>query len=210
MAFTDAVDTLGVRLFDFEWLKNLGQARPVILVVDDSHTWGITGINGGGSYTFLNCPPKVELITLGSLGKAYGIPAGFILGKKSRIQGLWQSPFFGGASPTLPAFLYAMVKSKHLYAEQQSRLLDNIKDFQEKLGQFQRFKHLPNYPVFLTSANPLAQHLFQHNILISSFSYPTPDSDLITRIVINALHTPEDISKLTTLVQNFFNQYQHL
>lgn len=203
IAFSDAIDSLRVRLFDFSWTSNLGTARKVILVVDDSHVWGLTGVDGGGTYSLVNLPEKVELIVVSSLGKAYGIPAGVILGQQQTIQELWQSPFFGGASPSILAFLYAMIQSEHLYQRQRKRLFEQIRIFQQAVSSLELFDHHPDYPVFYAAAPTIADYLEAHKVLISSFPYPTPSSPLVNRIVINALHTREDIDQLATLVRQF-------
>lgn len=206
IAFSDAIDSLHVQLFDFEWLNQLGHSRQIILVVDDSHTWGITGVNGGGSYTLLHPPNHVELVIVASLGKAYGIPAGLILGKSTRIASIWQTPFFGGASPSLPAFLFAMTQSQMLYQQQRKRLFEITSFFRQQVAPFQCFESYQDYPVFYTSANTLPGFLLEHGVLISSFPYPSPDSPLVNRVVLNALHTDKDIEHLMDLIQHFFEQ----
>lgn len=206
IAISDAIDSLHVRSFEYDWLKQLGNRREFILVIDDSHTWGITGIDGGGTYTKLAVPESVELVVLGALGKAFGIPAGFVLGTKSRIKALWQNPFFGGASPALPAFLFAMLRIKEVYRAQRSKLFHNTSIFQKKAANLDCFNYSQDYPVFHTSANDLADYLLQQDIMISSFPYPTPDSDLVTRIVLNALHTQEDMELLGRKIQDFFSR----
>ena len=55
-------------------------------------------------------------------------------------------------------------------------------------------------PVFYTSENKLYQYLLNKEILISSFAYPLPEDDLITRVIINSNHQLEDIDYLANCI----------
>ena len=109
--FANSVDPLLVRKNAFEWLQQFPPGRPATVVVDDSHGFGVCGANGSGVWKELEAPDNVEAVVISSLGKAMGIPGGLILSSRAWIQQIWHSPFFGGASPAPPAFLYAMLKA---------------------------------------------------------------------------------------------------
>lgn len=207
---SNTLDPLKARQFDFNWTQDLPKNIPITLVLDDSHGIGITGKHGAGIFSDLKTPDNVEFIVIASLGKALSIPGGVILGKPHFIQQIWQSPYFGGASPITPAYLSAFLQAKTLYENQRQILFRNIKLFSdslkllnlEPLNLFQTFHQ---YPVFYTPENALADFLQQHKVLISSFPYPTAQSERITRVVLNAAHTHEDVDILIQFLSDFYN-----
>ncbi|MEL6866885.1 MAG: aminotransferase class I/II-fold pyridoxal phosphate-dependent enzyme [Bacteroidota bacterium] len=202
----NALDPLYVRPYDFDWIVELDSQQKVYLVIDDSHGVGIRGLNGGGIYRDLDLPESVELIVVASMGKAWGIPAGLVLGSKDLIGELMSSAFFGGASPAVPAYLYAFLKGQSLYEEYRLALQERIAQFVVGWSSPDLFQHLPHYPVFYTPQNDLADFLAQKQILISNFPYPRPTDNKITRVVINSLHREADISFLLSQMECFVRE----
>lgn len=195
----NSLDPLYAQSYNFDWLHQLN--CPALLVLDDSHGIGILGQNGGGIFTTLNVPEHIEVLVVASLGKAFGIPAGAILGTKKRIEQLKNSPFFGGASPAVPAYLHAFLQAQDLYPSLRQQLQERIQQFAAFAESSGRFRFLSNYPVFYTEKNELANQLKEANILLSSFPYPTKDSPLITRVILNALHTEADVKTLISSIE---------
>ncbi len=194
--FANALDPLLVRRFDFSWIRALPDDLPVVLVLDDSHGIGLTGPDGGGVYSQIECPPNVALVVISSLSKAPGIPAGVILGPRKIIESIRQNPLFGGASPPTPAFLHALIHGEAIYRRNRERLMARVRQFVAGLPTQWSFRYLPGFPVFHTPHDELASVLEAQGILISSFAYPTPTDERITRVVLNALHKEEDVSTL--------------
>ena len=151
--------------------------------------------------------PNFKIIVIASLAKALGIPGGVILSNKKTIEAIRKNPVFVGASPIVPAYLFAFLNAQNVYTEARGRLLNNILFFKNQLKKQQvsvdLFKYLPNYPIFHTTDNRLYDFLFKHKILISSFSYPNPNSPPITRIVLSALHTEGDIETLVLKIKYY-------
>ena len=203
--FANAVDPLYVQQFDFSDLKFFPQKRKTTIVIDDSHGIGVLGKNGSGIWASLPKGEHLRFIVVSSLGKALGIPGGAIFSDQETIKQLWQSPFFGGASPCLPAYLYAYVHSEKIYQEARIKLQNNIQTFNGKVEQ-KWFRSLPNYPVYYTTENQLAPFLMQRYILISSFPYPSPKDKFITRVVLNSAHSTQNIQQLTNLIHEFFQK----
>lgn len=201
--FSNTLDPLKARQFDFHWIQHLPNNIPITLVLDDSHGMGITGKDGAGIFSNLKMPENVELIVVASLGKALSIPGGVVLGNKHFIQKIWESPYFGGASPVNPAYLQAFLQAKDLYQQQRQILFQHIESFQSATESLKLFQTFPGYPVFYTPENALADFLKHHKALISSFAYPTAQSETITRIVLNAAHTEDDLIHLTDLLKEF-------
>ncbi len=207
--FANAIDPLHARLFDVELLDALPNDRSMLLVLDDSHGIGITGQDGAGVYAAQHWPPHLTLVVLASLGKALGIPAGVILGPRSIVEPIRHSAFFGGAAPPTPAFLYAMLHGTDIYARQRQQLMARIRQWVEGLPAEHGFAYLPHYPVFCTPRHELANYMKDRGILLSQFSYPSPDDGLITRLVLNALHTETDVARLHTALKAFVTLPSH-
>ena len=200
----NSLDPLRLEKYDFSFLSEMSQNCEITLIVDDSHGIGITGKNGSGFYSLITPQSNLNLIVVASLGKALGLPGGIVLGSGQFINHLKSLPFFGGASPIIPAYLYAFLQCTEDYESARIRLQNNIDLFQKAITSDQ-FRYLAAFPVFYTSQEVLAQKLAEYRILISSFSYPTPSDPLINRIVLNAQHTPSDIEFLTQKLQAIFS-----
>ena len=199
--FANSIDPLRSRAYDFSWVRQIPEGPLVYLVIDDSHGFGITGPNGMGIYGKVEMPAWVQLLVLASLGKAFSLPAGIILGQQEIIDKCWESPFFGGASPFPPAYLYAFLKSEDLWREQLDKLRGLIHYLDEGIKGLELFQHLEGYPVYYCEDDKLAEGLWQENIMISSFPYPGPNDPLITRVVLNALHQTEDVKRLIAAIR---------
>ncbi|MGV3588072.1 MAG: aminotransferase class I/II-fold pyridoxal phosphate-dependent enzyme [Adhaeribacter sp.] len=199
----NSLDPLLAKKHDLVWLNKLKTTKNITLIIDDSHGLGVTGQNGAGVYSELVLPPAIKLIVVSSLGKALGIPGDVILADAATIQSLKQHPFFGGASPVVPAYLYAFLQASNIYQNARAQLFRNINYFLTNLEKPFLFQSFPDYPVFYTAQKQFYQYLLAHNILISSFAYPTPQDEPVTRIILNSLHTKADINKLTSLVNKY-------
>ncbi|WP_276496315.1 aminotransferase class I/II-fold pyridoxal phosphate-dependent enzyme [Pontibacter litorisediminis] len=198
----NALDPLWARSYTFDWVAQLPENR-VTLVVDDSHGFGVTGPDGVGIYPQLSKYKNVELVVGSSFGKALGVPAGFMLGSRQLVEQVKASPYFGGASPAIPAYLHAYLQAGEVIEEAQQRLKHSVQAFLGQLQRPEQFSHIPEFPVFSTPHQRMAQHLHQQRILISNFRYPTAESPPIIRVILNSLHTPEDLRRLAEAVNQF-------
>ncbi len=206
---TDSVGSPHTGRVPLERLAELPTDKAVTVVVDDSHGLGIFGESGEGSYRALArvVNPRHNLVVVSSLNKALGVPAGAIFSAEETIAGLRHSPWFGGSSPAAPGALWAMSRAAGLYRAQHAKLLENTRAFVENLGEtLQHFCSIPDYPAFTTTADGFHEFLLQNGILTASFSYPTPADAPITRLVVSALHTNDDIRRLATACRAFFNE----
>lgn len=201
VAFTDALDPLGIRVPPWSDILN---ARPECLVVDDSHLIGGYGPQYAGSWPVLSGKTNAELIITASLGKALALPAGIILGTSATLAKIRALPQFGGASPPAPAFLYAWLHGQTIIKEQRDRLqqhLDRLRPTLKSLAD--EVRYLKNFPVFGLQNHRWGERLRQKGILISSFRYPDADSPLYSRIVVRADHTDEEIGFLMEVLNGF-------
>jgi 7-keto-8-aminopelargonate synthetase-like enzyme len=204
VVFLDAIDFSGANYPFFEGLKMLPLAS-IILVVDDSHGIGVVGENGGGVFRYIQHLHPKELIVSCSLGKGYGIQTGAIFGTKERIKNLMQTDFFGGASPANPASLGTLVAGKKIYTEKRQLLQDNIEYFKTNLNTNLKFKYMEGHPAFSFANENLTVYLEKNKILVTSFRYPNEDANLMSRIVLTAAHTKNDINRLCEVLNAFEN-----
>lgn len=193
--FCSSVDPLRATRVPFDWLQELPTDRTFRIVIDDSHGLGVLG-KGSGIYGILPSLSHVEYVVVGSLAKGPGLPGGAILGRQELVDALWRSPFFIGASPMVPAYLYAWLHSRELLYEQWLRLRKNVSWLEEHWPSKVAVRHQAGYPVFYLPDPKIAQALSAQQIMISSFPYPGPDDPVINRLVVNALHRKEDLEKL--------------
>ncbi|MDX5437538.1 MAG: aminotransferase class I/II-fold pyridoxal phosphate-dependent enzyme [Pontibacter sp.] len=200
----NSVDPLRARKYDFSWISQLPTNRNITLVVDDSHGFGLLGENGAGVYPALKklAKPNVELIVVASMGKALGIAGGVVLGPANRINSLRKSPYFVGGSPAPPAYLYAYVHAQDVFSQARQQLVRNVQQFQQLVNGCDLFNYFDTYPVFYTKEHSL-YYALEEDAIISCFSYPDPDSEPITRVVVNSLHTSEDISFLAGKIEAY-------
>ncbi|MBL0025360.1 MAG: pyridoxal phosphate-dependent aminotransferase family protein [Saprospiraceae bacterium] len=212
----NSIDPLRCEKYNFNWVSSLPQDKDITLIFDDSHALGLVNLDfedskdfkhGFGNYSFFSAlaPDNVRVIVISSLAKALGIPGGIIFGDLDVINKIKNSPYFIGASPIIPAYLDAFMKSQKHYYSFNYRLKENIDLFLSLNNHLlYHFRYLENYPVFFSPNNDLYQDLMRKNIFISSFAYPTAESTPITRIVLSSLHTDSDIRILSDALNEIF------
>ncbi|TBW28374.1 aminotransferase class I/II-fold pyridoxal phosphate-dependent enzyme [Gramella sp. KN1008] len=203
--FLDTVDFSGINYPHFKSLKEL-LLKDVILVADDSHGFGLIGEDGYGIYTLLKQIEAKELIVCGSLGKALATPCGVVLGDKARIEGLRNMDFFAGGSPPSPAALKTLMEAEGISRSQRLHLRSNIKTFIDSVTSEFQMVLMDDHPVFGYNNEALTEYLLKKGILTTNFRYPTKTSPLVSKIVLNAEHSREDILELTEAINSFFEQ----
>jgi 8-amino-7-oxononanoate synthase len=205
LVFSDAIGTPETTHFDFSVFRDL---KNCILVVDDSHALGVLGHQGAGSFAFLKSAGIENLLVVASLNKAMGIPGGVILGEKAVLDKIRRTATYAGASPIPPVYAQALTQmvDKEIYPVAHARLTQNNRFFLDRLGaKRDHFLHAPDYPVYTTAEPGLFGFLYERKILTSSFHYPTEQAPLLTRIVISAVHTEEDLIQLAQGCIDYFD-----
>lgn len=198
----NSIDTLTTLKPDLAWAQRLPKNKDVIIVLDDSHGMGVLGMEGRGLYPELK---KFHQRSIGivSLGKAMGLPAGLIAGPEEYIARVKRHPMFGGSSPMIPAYAYAYLHADMIYAQAYESLTQNIKVFRTEIEHLGIFQFTEGFSIFCTEEHRLASYLEAHNIRISHFAYPSPKDRLYTRVIINGLHTQEDMERLIKMIKKF-------
>jgi 7-keto-8-aminopelargonate synthetase-like enzyme len=178
---------------DFDFAASLSKEN--LLLVDESHRIGIQDIG---------IKTEANLIQTASLSKAFGIPAGIILGEVDVIKQLKSDPFWVGSSPPNPAFCYACLHAQEAYEEQLGQLRDTVKLMDEGLKEVSKsIKRLHGYPTFCSSSSDLFDYLKAHGFLTNQFSYPDINAPAICRATISSSLTKEDIEGLIEVLLNF-------
>ncbi|MDB5242544.1 MAG: aminotransferase class [Spirosoma sp.] len=205
---TNSIDAFRSQYYDFSWVAELPDDRPITLVVDDSHGLGVLNDdlsrNGCSMGIWPQIPqkPNVNLIVTGSLAKAMGLPGGVIFADANTLANLRQTAYFGACSPMPPAYLDAFLQADELYAEGRERLRQNVL-LAEKLLPMGLFSHATGYPLFFTEQDSLYPFLLERGVFVYSFAYPTTTDRANTRLVISAFHQPADIETLAKAVGDF-------
>ncbi len=203
--FLDSIDFDGYNYPHFKWLKDIA-LQNVILVVDDSHGFGLIGENGFGLLqSLLNLQAK-EIIICGSLGKALATPCGIICGNHNRMEDLRNSGFYGGGSPPSPAALKTFLQSENLIKESLQKLRKNISQFNSEVSEGFKATQLFQHPVYTYHDEALTDQLYSEGIITTNFRYPLPDSDLLSKVVLSAAHSEADIQKLTSSINSFYER----
>lgn len=200
--YFDAINLNKKEYLGLGWLKQFPLEK-LILVADDSHGFGITGNEGGGSYKTLKELNSKALVVCGSLGKGFGIAAGGIFGTRSFINKLMETDMFIASSPAAPHSLATFLQAQSIYAKKHKLLLQHINTFTEKVNHIDHFVTLEAYPAFQYTDTVLSDHLLKNDIIVTHFKYPNDSADTISRIVLSAHHTDTDILHLTDAVNRY-------
>jgi hypothetical protein len=140
------------------------------------------------------------VIQTSSLSKAYGIPAGIILGKKLDIEEIKKDPFWVGGSPANPAYVYACLHAQEAYEE---RILQS----KELAARFTKnavnVDFIAQYPAFSSHDPALFEHLKSHGFLCNQFAYPDVTAMPICKAIIPACFSLQDVDDLTETLINY-------
>lgn len=195
---SDTVNPLSATVHDFTFLSGIRPKLRVIL--DDSHGIGLIG-NGCGIGALVPRVKNIDYTFSYSLSKAFGISGGAISCSREEATRLRSLPAFTAVTPQSPAQLFSFVKGQHIYARQLQKLSASIKKFGEAIRNLPGIHFHPQIPVFVLDDRYREEDFLQRGILISSFAYPDPAGKKLNRIVLNALHTPEDLDHLSNCLQ---------
>ena len=187
----DSVNPLTAEVNDVLFLQNFPQRFTCI--IDDSHG---AGLLNGGSGINKSLPKKdnINYIIPYSLSKAYNLVGGVVSCSADVAKQLRSSAYYTASTSISPAFAFAFINGQHLYQQQRERLQKNISIFRSLINN--KFTSHPELPMFVFPENINEEKLEEAGIIISSFAYPDPSGEKIKRVVINALHTEDDLQRL--------------
>ncbi len=194
----DAVNIFAPAVNDFSFLQR--SAKPQTLIVDDSHGIGLIGENGEGISGRLPAAGHTIAISY-SLSKAFNLIGGAVSCDAATASWLRRTPEYAAATSLSPAYMHAFIEGQELYAEQRKKLRGNTRLFRELVQQLPGIRYAEELPIFVLPQPLDEQRLQQQRIILSSFAYPDPDGKKIQRIILNALHTEEDLHYLAAVLQ---------
>ena len=198
----DAIPSLETSPISFSFLDQIPSEKNILLVIDESHSFGILGENGNGIANSISKRKDVDIIVVGSLGKAFGLTGGVIAGKTSFINSIKELALFKGAAGMSPASLDCFIKAGSFYKNQHGKLKKNIGYVISKLEKRPSIRLEATYPVIFHSDDTLFDYLYDQKIIITSFFYPTTGKKL-NRIVLNAAHNFNDLDVLIEALNSF-------
>lgn len=198
----DAVNPLTGTIYDFSWLMQL--ERKVLVVIDDSHGFGVIGTEGNGIAGMLPVHASLRYLVVASLAKAHSVEGGMIAGHASDIVALRKLPCYTASTAVAPPYAHAYLESRSLFHTQRQLLELKIAELARLIADIPFIHHAQGLPMFiLQECADAATFLQQHDILISSFAYPDPRGEQINRVVLSALHTSEDLEILSRVLRHY-------
>ena len=203
---SDSLSPLTATMYDFSFVSEIRQ--PVNVIIDDSHGIGLIGAVGAGVSSKVPRHPHVHYTFTYSLSKAFGITGGAISCSRKDADRLRNSVEYTSVSPLSPGLIYAFIRGQHIYAAQRAKLQGNITRFAELTHDLPGLKYNLNFPVFILPAELDEKFFDKHNILISAFAYPDPSGPSLKRVVLNALHTNEDLETLAQVLREAYREKQ--
>jgi 7-keto-8-aminopelargonate synthetase-like enzyme len=189
----DGTGSPWIQKIDFSFAEKLGNTNT--LIVDESHRLGVQEI-------MINT--KALVLQTASLSKAYGIPAGIILGDTWVINEIKADASWVGSSPPNPAFSFACLHAKEAYDEREGHLRDLIQYFETKTQMATLpVEKIQGYPSFCSTDSRLFEHLKSRGILVNHFSYPDVAAPPICRGSLHASLQVEDVDRLIEALLSF-------
>lgn len=204
---TDAVDPLRGEVHDFGPLARL--ERKALVVIDDSHGIGVLGAQGEGIAGMLPKTGAARYLITASLAKAYSLEGGMVAGHAGDIAAIRRLPLFTASTPIIPANAYTWLHAERAFAEARRLLRFNITALERLTGAIDGLTHSHELPMFVLEdvSEDIYTWLLSRDTLISSFAYPDPQGDRINRIVLSALHTPDDLEMLAAQLVQYYDQH---
>jgi glycine C-acetyltransferase len=196
------------RRFDAEFPEN------VVVIVDDSHGVGAYGPTGRGTEEQLGSGPSDLLV--GTLGKAFGVNGGYVVGPRVAIDFLRETaPMYIYSNPISPGEAAAARAAVELVDSPAGRerighlraMTRRFRDGLVALG----FETLPGeHPVVpllvrdTAKTTALVRHLRAHGVLATGLNFPVvPKGDETIRFQISAEHTAKDVDLALAVLEGF-------
>lgn len=202
---TDGVPSFETKPADLSFLEKISKSKEITLVIDESHSLGITCKNGSGIYSSIEFPVKRKIM-VSSLGKAFGLTGGVIASDSEFINQIKELETFTSAAGMNPAFVQTLSDAREIYKIQHQKLLDNLNYIDSILIKNSTILFDKNYPLIYLLSNELVEKLKQENIIIASFRYKK-EAEPLNRIVITANHLKQDLDKLLNVLNDFNSRF---
>ena len=186
-------------------IVEIAKKNNILLMVDDAHSTGVLGPNGGGTADYFGLSDEID-ISMGTLSKALASEGGFIAGKQSMIDYLVNTArsfiFSTALSPATIAVARKALEIIRIEPQRRETLLANAAWFRAELRQagFAAAENEAPIISIVVGAPDLAvafsNRLMERNIFVSAIRPPTvPEGTSRLRISIMATHTGEDLEQ---------------
>ncbi|MDG4477051.1 aminotransferase class I/II-fold pyridoxal phosphate-dependent enzyme [Thiovibrio frasassiensis] len=185
----------------------------IITVADDSHGVGVFGPSGRGCEEYTR--GRVDIL-IGTLGKAFGVNGGYMVGDALFRDYLRETaPFYIYSNPITPAEAAAAGKALDILTGSEGGfLLEKLrglrKFFTDGLTALDYASINGDHPIVplmlrdTAKTTQLVNHLFAHDILATGLCYPVvPKGDEEIRFQLNASHTTKDLECVLAALQSF-------
>ena len=211
LVMTDAVFSMDGDMAPVVGLLALCDKYDAWLLLDDAHGFGVLGRQGRGVVSHFNISSS-RIIYMATLGKAAGVFGAFVAAQAEIIETLIQSAssyIYTTATP--PLLSHALLRSLTLIEQEEwrrERLSQLIVQLRQGL-QSLRWKLMPSatpiQPLIIgrnDEALQLSEALREHNILVPAIRPPTVlQGTARLRISLSALHSTEDVDRLTAALR---------
>ncbi|KAL3524143.1 hypothetical protein ACH5RR_016977 [Cinchona calisaya] len=197
---------------DFAPMKELVKLRKkhgFLLAIDDAHATLVCGKNGGGAAEKFKCENDVD-ICIGTLSKAAGCHGGFIACSKKwkqLIQSRGRSFIFSTSTPVpIAAAAHAAIHVARKETWRRKAVWNRVLDFRAMTG-------IPITSPIISlvvgseeKALEASRHLLKSGFHVTAIRPPTvPSNSCRLRIALSAVHTQDDLRKLTTALAKCIN-----
>ncbi|UQD57539.1 aminotransferase class I/II-fold pyridoxal phosphate-dependent enzyme [Flavobacterium sp. K5-23] len=200
---TDAVPSFQIKPIDFSFLNLISTTKEITLIIDESHSLGIVGVNGCGLYSTINLSNIKRKIMFASLGKAFGLSGGVIASDAEFMNQIATNDTFVSSAGMNPAFVQTMADAEDIYIRQHQKLRKKLDYINVNLVKNNKVEFNPDYPVIYPHIEGINEVFSKNKIIPTNFKYPT-DTKMLNRIVITANHKEKDLDKLIHIL----NQHQ--
>jgi 8-amino-7-oxononanoate synthase len=217
---TDAVFSMDGDIADIPHLIQLSEAYDAYLYIDDAHGFGVLGKEGKGvlqHFTDLekiNTPYSSRLIYMATLGKSAGIHGAVVASSNSLIEYLVQKSKQYIYTTAIPAFLAFGLKESLNQILNAYEARAHVKELLAFFKSHIKLKKLslgnsltPIQPVIVgneINALSLNKWLIDKGIYVPAIRPPSvPKGTSRMRISFSALHSHEDVKKLTKNIIDF-------
>ncbi len=183
------------------------------VVVDDSHGVGACGLTGRGTEELTGA--RVDVL-IGTLGKAYGVNGGYVVGSRGLITYLREhAAMYIYSNPITVGEAYAASKALDILESDEGKAIlahlravtKRFEDGIVKLGYETIPGEHPVTPLVLhdtAKTKALVAFLLEHGVLATGMTFPVvPRGAEEIRFQINADHTEADIDEVLNIIAGF-------
>lgn len=185
----------------------------VITIADDSHGVGAFGANGRGTEDYTGT--QVDIL-VGTLGKAYGVNGGYVVGSKTLVEYLHETaPMYIYSNPITCSEAAAALKVLEILDSEEGKtrlahLLAMTKKFEHGMVAL-GYETIPgDHPVVplmvrdTAETTALVKYLTENGVLATGLNFPVvPKGDEEIRFQINADHTEADIDYVLGVLKSY-------